>query len=44
VTMGYAGDFRGLLGLLRPLIVPMGKRALRGDLATLKALLESSSS
>jgi uncharacterized membrane protein len=44
VTMGYAGDFRGLLGLLRPLIVPMGKRALRGDLPTLKQLLESSSS
>ena len=44
VTMGYAGDFRGLLGLLRPLIVLMGKRALRGDLPTLKQLLESSSS
>ncbi len=44
VTMGYAGDFRGLLGLLRPLILPMGKRALRGDLPTLKQLLESSSS
>ena len=44
VTMGYAGDFRGLLGLLRPLIVPIGKRALRGDLPTLKQLLESSAS
>jgi uncharacterized membrane protein len=44
VTIGYAGDFHGLLGLLRPLIVPIGKRALRGDLPTLKQLLESSSS
>ena len=44
VTMGYAGDFHGLLGLLRPLIVPLGKRALRGDLPTRKQLLESSSS
>lgn len=42
VTMGYAGDFRGLLGLLRPLIVLMGKRALNGDLPTLKQLLETS--
>ncbi len=42
VTMGYAGDFRGLLGLLRPLIIPMGKRALKGDLPTLKQLLETS--
>jgi uncharacterized protein YndB with AHSA1/START domain len=41
VTMGYAGDFRGLLGLLRPLIVPLGKRALKGDLPTLKQLLET---
>lgn len=43
-TMGYSGDFHGLLGLLRPLIVPMGKRARRGDLPTLKRLLEPSSS
>jgi uncharacterized membrane protein len=41
VTMGYAGDFRGLLGLLRPLLVLMGKRALRGDLPSLKQVLES---
>jgi hypothetical protein len=42
--MGYAGDFRGALGLLRPLIVPMGRRALKGHLPTLKRLLESSAS
>lgn len=44
VTTGYAGDFHGLLGLLRPLIVPIGQRALRGDLPTLKQLLESNPS
>lgn len=44
VTMGYAGDFGGVLGLLRPLIVPMGRRALKGDLPTLRRLLESSAS
>jgi uncharacterized membrane protein len=44
VTMGYAGDFRGLLRLLRPLLVPMGKRALKGDLPAIKQLLESGTS
>jgi len=43
-TLGYTGDFRGLRGLLRPLIVSIGKRALRGDLPTLKQRLESSAS
>jgi hypothetical protein len=36
VTMGYSGDFRGLLGLLGPVMVLMGERALGGDLPTLK--------
>lgn len=43
VTMGYSGDFRGILRLLSPLRERAGKRALRGDLPTLKQLLESSS-
>jgi len=41
VTMGYSGEFQGSLGLLRPMLMRMGKRALRGDLPTLKQLLES---
>lgn len=44
MTMSYSGDFRGLLGLLGALIVRIGKRALRVDLPSLKALLESRSS
>jgi ligand-binding SRPBCC domain-containing protein len=43
VTMGYAGDFSGLLGLVRPLLASLGRRALSGDLPTLKHLLESRS-
>lgn len=42
VSMGYSGDFHGFLRLLRPLLILMGKRALGGDLPTLKQLLESS--
>ncbi len=41
VTMGYSGDFRGLLGLLRPLLIPLGRRALSGDLPALKRVLEA---
>jgi len=41
VTMGYSGEFQGFLGLLRPMLIRMGKRAIRGDLPTLKQLLES---
>ncbi len=41
VTMGYSGEFHGFLGLLRPILIRMGERALRGDLPTLKQALES---
>jgi Polyketide cyclase / dehydrase and lipid transport len=43
VMMGYSGDFRGVLRLLRPLLEMLGKRALKGDLPTLKQLLEAKS-
>ena len=39
--MGYSGDFRGLLGLLRPLLITLGRRALGGDLPTLQRVLEA---
>jgi uncharacterized membrane protein len=41
VTMGYSGDFPGLLGLLRPLLIALGRRALGGDLPTLQRVLEA---
>ena len=41
VTMGYSGEFPGLLGVFRPLLTRLGKRALKGDLPTLKKVLEA---
>jgi hypothetical protein len=43
VTMGYSGDVPGVLRLLRPLLEMLGKRAPKGDLPTLKQVLEAKS-
>lgn len=44
VTIRYEGEMRGLLGLVRPVLVGMGRRQLRGDFPILKRLMETGTS
>jgi uncharacterized membrane protein len=41
VTISYDGEMRGLLKLMAPLFVSMGKRQLAGDIPKLKQVLEA---
>lgn len=43
-SLGYSADFHGFLALLSPLLERLGKRALAGDLPTLKRVLEAGAS
>jgi hypothetical protein len=41
VTIGYEAELHGFLQLVAPLVRSMGKRALKGDVAKLKELMEA---
>ena len=41
VTIGYDAEIHGLVKLLKPLVVTMGRRALAGDFPKLKELMEA---